>query len=41
MTWLNILTGETLKTRFLREGSSLALADVFRDFPVAVFRSQS
>ena len=39
--WLNALTGETLKTRFSREASSLNLTDVFRDFPVAFLRSQT
>jgi (1->4)-alpha-D-glucan 1-alpha-D-glucosylmutase len=40
-SWLNTLTGETLKTRFSLEGSFLSLGDVFRDWPVAVLRSQT
>lgn len=40
-SWLNILTGETLKTKFLCKVSLLDLADVFRDFPVAVLQSQT
>lgn len=40
-SWLNILTGDTLKTKFSREVSLLDLADVFRDFPVAVLQSQT
>ena len=40
-SWLNVLTGETLKTRFSREVSFLDLADVVRNFPVAVLQSQT
>jgi (1->4)-alpha-D-glucan 1-alpha-D-glucosylmutase len=39
-SWLNSLTGETLKTTLSREGPLLHLADVFRNFPVAVLQSQ-
>jgi (1->4)-alpha-D-glucan 1-alpha-D-glucosylmutase len=40
-SWLNILTGETLETTFSRKASLLDLANVFREFPVAVLQSQT
>ena len=40
-SWLNTLTGEILKTSFWREVSFLNLANVFRDFPVAILRSHT
>ena len=35
-SWLNVLTGETVKTSRLRRAPTLSLADVFKNFPVAV-----
>jgi (1->4)-alpha-D-glucan 1-alpha-D-glucosylmutase len=35
-SWLNVLTGETLETKRLRQGPSLPLDEIFRNFPVAV-----
>jgi maltooligosyltrehalose synthase len=34
--WMNVLTGEKLKARTSGRGNSLALAEVFSRFPVAL-----
>ena len=38
-SWLNVLTGETLKTRKLQRGPHLSLPEIFENFPVAVLSS--
>jgi len=35
-SWLNVLTGETVKTRQMKRGPCLCLPDIFKNFPVAV-----
>lgn len=40
-SWLNALTGETLKTSRMRQGPSVPLGEVFRNYPVALLWSQT
>jgi len=35
-SWLNVFTGETVKTRQMKRGPCLWLPDIFKNFPVAV-----
>jgi (1->4)-alpha-D-glucan 1-alpha-D-glucosylmutase len=40
-SWVNVFTAETVKASHLQRGTRLSLADVFKNFPVAVLSGVS